>query len=144
MGGAGIFGALSHQDVSVLEENISDLKFRQDNLVSHQQIQDQAIRENSAAILQIEEQFDDLSALLSENSVLTESDTLTILILFLSSRIKHGLRTLKHTIHFAMDNRVNPDFFGTKFLQKAIQGVKNILPPNYFLVSDHYVDVYHF
>ena len=142
--GAGIFGTLTHQDVSDLEKNVSDLRFRQDNLVSHQYIQDQAIKENKAAILQIDEQFHDLASLLSENSVLTETDTLTILILFLSSRIKQSLKTLKHAIHFAMDNKVHPDFFSTKFLNKAILDVKNLLPPNYSLVSDHFIDAYHF
>ena len=140
----GIFGALTHNDVSELEANVDDLKFRQDNLVNHQPIQDQAIRENQNAILQIDEQFMGLAALLSENSVLTESDTLTILILFLSSRIKQGLRTLKHTIHSAMDNKVNPDFISTKFLKQTIIDVKKLLPENYSLVSDQFIDAYHF
>ena len=142
--GAGLFGALSHQDVSDLEKNVENLKFRQDNLVSHQSIQDQAIKENKVAILKIDEQFSALSAFLSENSVLAETDTLTILILFLSSRIKQGLRTLKNAIHSAMDNKVNPDFFGSKFLKKAIRNVQKLLPQNFKLVSDHYIDIYHF
>lgn len=140
--GSGLFGMLQTQDVSALHQNVDHLLKRQDHIVTHIHHQDQHIHQHDLAIIDLAKQFRRMSSWMNTNQILTEMDAVSLYVTALSTRLLDQIQALKQTIILAKYNRINPEFFSTKFLEKSISNISRKLPNNYDLVSKHFIDWY--